>query len=76
MRYMGREAKTATEHMGHSTTATSKLEMTATKRTKESNKPWQQLRGNSQFIFFLPTQGKSSKKKIKKEKNKYRKASV
>lgn len=59
-----------------STTATSKLEMTATKRTKESNKPWQQLRGNSQFIFFLPTQGKSSKKKIKKEKNKYRKASV
>lgn len=51
----------------YSTTATSKPEMTATKRTKESNKPWQQVKRSSQFISFLPTQGKTSKKKIKKK---------
>lgn len=49
-----------------STTATSKPEMTATKRTEESNTPWQQVRGTA-ILSFLPTQGKISKKKIKKK---------
>lgn len=61
-----RQPQSTWEHKWHSTTVTSKPEMTATKETQGKQQAMAAVRGDSRFLPFLTNQGKTPERKKKR----------